>query len=105
MRRAFISKLDVIDEDDGKTGCQVTERVSSGVSRGKEPVYDNVADMCVCSCQGFEFYGVPFRQILAHLTLNQVDNLPEKYILKMWTQTASLAVVLDAEGNVIICFG
>lgn len=101
VRRGFMCKVNVIYEDDGKTVYQVTERVRSGVSRCKELVYDKVADMCICSCKGFEFRGVPCRHILAYLTLNQVDNLPEKYILKRWTQTAKIGVVLDAEGNVI----
>ncbi|XP_073047683.1 protein FAR1-RELATED SEQUENCE 5-like [Primulina eburnea] len=45
-------------------------------------------DDILCSCMKFQFEGIPCRHMLAFFRINQVFHLPDKYILKRWTQAA-----------------
>ncbi|XP_073133316.1 protein FAR1-RELATED SEQUENCE 5-like [Henckelia pumila] len=55
-----------------------------------------------CSCMKFQFDGIPCRHLLAFFRVNQVFHLPEKYILKRWTQGAKVGELIPlSEHNVI----
>ncbi|XP_073126237.1 protein FAR1-RELATED SEQUENCE 5-like [Henckelia pumila] len=55
-----------------------------------------------CSCMKFQFDGIPCRHMLAFFRVNQVFHLPDKYILKRWTQGAKVGALLSlSELNVI----
>lgn len=47
-------------------------------------------DYISCSCMKFEFEGIPCRHMLAFFRINQVFQLPDKYILKRWTRDAKV---------------
>ncbi|XP_073271500.1 protein FAR1-RELATED SEQUENCE 5-like [Primulina huaijiensis] len=59
-------------------------------------------DYISCSCMKFQFEGIPCRHMLAFFRINQVFHLPDKYILKRWTQDAkNVALFPMDEQNVM----
>ncbi|XP_073048393.1 protein FAR1-RELATED SEQUENCE 5-like [Primulina eburnea] len=61
-----------------------------GSSSSKPRVLTHVIqrDDISCSCMKFQYEGIPCRHMLAFFRINQVFHLPDKYILKRWTQGA-----------------
>ena len=82
--QSLLCFLELVKEDETHCRYKVNERVQSGVTCIKELVHDKDADQAYCSCQGFEFRGIPCRHIISFLRMKQVEYLPEKYILKRW---------------------
>ncbi|XP_074557556.1 protein FAR1-RELATED SEQUENCE 5-like [Curcuma longa] len=66
---------------------------SCSSSKPRVLTHDNQKDYISCSCKKFEFDGIPCRHILAYFRINQVFHLPDKYILKRWTQDAKLGAI------------
>ncbi|XP_073037914.1 protein FAR1-RELATED SEQUENCE 5-like [Primulina eburnea] len=59
-------------------------------------------DDILCSCMKFQFEGIPCRHMLAFFRINQVFHLPDKYILKCWTQAAKIVEFFPTdEQNVV----
>ncbi|XP_073277673.1 protein FAR1-RELATED SEQUENCE 5-like [Primulina huaijiensis] len=59
-------------------------------------------DYISCSCMKFQFEGISCRHMLAFFRINQVFHLPDKYILKRWTQDAkNVALFPMDEQNVM----
>ncbi|KAL6284479.1 hypothetical protein ACE6H2_015408 [Prunus campanulata] len=87
--------LQCTTSDDRQRVYKVTERIKPGVSKVKEVVYDVSADLASCSCKHLEFCGIPCRHVLAFLKHEQVEYLPDKYLLKRWMQRAKSALVFD----------
>ncbi|KAH6786377.1 hypothetical protein C2S52_005929 [Perilla frutescens var. hirtella] len=62
--------------------------------------HDKEKDFISCSCRKFKFEGISCRHMLAFFHINQVFQLPEKYILKRWTRDAKIgAVYLVSDQN------
>ncbi|KZV20016.1 protein FAR-RED IMPAIRED RESPONSE 1-like [Dorcoceras hygrometricum] len=55
-------------------------------------MHDKLKDYISFSCTKFDFEGIPCRHMLAFFRINQVFQLPDKYILKRWTQDAKVGV-------------
>ncbi|XP_074568528.1 protein FAR1-RELATED SEQUENCE 5-like [Curcuma longa] len=66
---------------------------SCSSSKPRVLTHDNQKDYISCSCKKFEFDGIPCRHMLAFFRINQVFHLPDKYILKRWTQNAKVGVI------------
>ncbi|KAH6763424.1 hypothetical protein C2S52_020857 [Perilla frutescens var. hirtella] len=66
---------------------------SCSSSKPKILTHDTRRDQISCSCSKFEFDGIPCRHILAFWRINQVFQLPEKYILKRWTRDAKIDAI------------
>ncbi|XP_074583474.1 protein FAR1-RELATED SEQUENCE 5-like [Curcuma longa] len=66
---------------------------SSSSSKPRVLTYDKQRDYISCSCRKFEFDGIPCRHMLAFFRINQIFHLPDKYILKRWTQNAKVGVI------------
>lgn len=80
----------------------VMKSQSSSVSKPRVLRHDIHRDDILCSCMKFQFEGIPCRHMLAFFRIKQVFHLPDKYILKRWTQDAKFgASCLMAEQNVI----
>ncbi|KAG6408052.1 hypothetical protein SASPL_131054 [Salvia splendens] len=64
-------------------------------------MHDRQRDHISCSCGKFEFDGIPCRHMLAFFRINQIFELPDKYILKRWTREAKIGVVytIDDENS------
>ncbi|KAJ1276078.1 hypothetical protein BS78_05G186600 [Paspalum vaginatum] len=63
----------------------------------------NPADQIVeCSCRLFERTGILCRHALKGLDLLNIKLLPERYILKRWTQSAKLEIIQDMHGRDIV---
>ena len=73
----------------------------SSSSKPRQLMHDRQRDHISCSCGKFEFDGIPCRHMLAFFRISQIFELPEKYILKRWTQEAKIGVVyaLDDENT------
>ncbi|XP_074576084.1 protein FAR1-RELATED SEQUENCE 5-like [Curcuma longa] len=68
---------------------------SCSSSKPRVLTHDNHRDYISCSCKKFEFDGIPCRHMLAFFRVNQVFHLPDKYILKRWTQHAKVGAIYD----------
>jgi hypothetical protein len=56
-------------------------------------------DLASCTCKKFESVGIPCRHILGYLVkVQEVDYLPQQYILNRWTKAAKSAAVKDLGG-------
>ncbi|BBH02303.1 hypothetical protein Prudu_012830 [Prunus dulcis] len=89
--------LQCTTSDDRQRVYKVTERIKPGVSKVKEVVYDASADLASCSCKHLESCGIPCRHVLAFLKHEQVEYLPDKYLLQRWMQKAKSALVFDRD--------
>ncbi|KAI5333459.1 hypothetical protein L3X38_023590 [Prunus dulcis] len=87
-------------DDASKAIYKVSER-KRGKTRVIEVVYDKYSDQWSCSCKGFEFIGILCCHALALLEREQIEYLPNKYILNRWKKTAKSGLVLDSNGNEI----
>ncbi|XP_074592495.1 protein FAR-RED IMPAIRED RESPONSE 1-like [Curcuma longa] len=68
---------------------------SCSSSKPRVLTHDNHSDYISCSCKKFEFDGIPCRHMLAFFQITQVFHLPDKYILKRWTQHAKVGAIYD----------
>ncbi|XXG56079.1 hypothetical protein AAC387_Pa03g3588 [Persea americana] len=84
---------DIIKED----GPIITFRVAEfGVGKTVYAVTFDVMDVkASCSCQMFEYAGIPCRHILRVFSVKNIMLLPSNYILKRWTRNATIRVVPD----------
>ncbi|CAL9028816.1 unnamed protein product [Prunus brigantina] len=87
-------------DDASKAIYKVSER-KRGKTRVTEVVYDKYSDQWSCSCKGFEFIGILCCHALALLKREQIEYLPNKYILNRWKKTAKSGFVSDSNGNEI----
>ncbi|XP_020421372.1 protein FAR1-RELATED SEQUENCE 5-like [Prunus persica] len=87
-------------EDASKVVFNVSER-KNWETRVAEVVYVKDSDHASCSCKRFEFVGIICKHILALFRRDQIEYMPDKYILKRWKKTAKSGLVLDANGNEI----
>ncbi|KAG6424546.1 hypothetical protein SASPL_114964 [Salvia splendens] len=71
----------------------------SSSSKPRLLMHDKNSDHISCNCGKFEFDGIPCRHMLAFFRVNQIFELPDKYILKQWTREAKIGVtyILDDE--------
>ncbi|XP_073034950.1 protein FAR1-RELATED SEQUENCE 5-like [Primulina eburnea] len=70
-------------------------------SKSRTLTHNKRLDYISCSCMKFEFESIPCRHMLAFFRINQVFELPDKYILKRWTQDAKVgAIYAMGEQNV-----
>ncbi|XP_073130821.1 protein FAR1-RELATED SEQUENCE 5-like [Henckelia pumila] len=63
---------------------------SSSSTKPRVLMHDKQKDHISCSCMKFDFEGIPCRHMLAFFRINQVSQLPDKYILKRWTREAKV---------------
>ncbi|XP_073157628.1 protein FAR1-RELATED SEQUENCE 5-like [Henckelia pumila] len=63
---------------------------SSSFSKPRVLTHYKQKDYISCSCMKFEFEGIPCRHMLAFFRINQVFQLPDKYILRRWTRDAKV---------------
>ncbi|XP_074561432.1 protein FAR1-RELATED SEQUENCE 5-like [Curcuma longa] len=66
---------------------------SCSSSKPRVLMHDKERDYVSCSCRKFEFEGIPCRHMLAFFRINQVFQLPDKYILKRWTKNAKVGAI------------
>lgn len=59
-------------------------------SKPRMLMHDIQRDDISCSCMKFLFDGIPCRHMLVFFHVKQVFHVPEKYILKRWTQDAKV---------------
>lgn len=52
-----------------------------------------------CSCQMFEFEGVPCRHVLRVFQILDVREIPPRYVLHRWTRNAEYGIVRDVESG------
>ena len=75
------------------------QRKNVATSKVREVIYDKVLDFASCTCKKFESAGIPCRHIIAYLMrFYDLENLPDKYILKRWTKFAKSGTVVDDKG-------
>ncbi|XP_020412751.1 protein FAR1-RELATED SEQUENCE 5-like [Prunus persica] len=87
-------------DDASQAIYKVSER-EMGKTRVTEVVYDKYSDQWSCSCKGFEFIGILCCHALTLLKREQIEYLPNKYILNRWKKTAKSGLVSDSNGNEI----
>ncbi|BBN68349.1 hypothetical protein Prudu_388S000300 [Prunus dulcis] len=92
--------LELKTEDASKVVFNVSER-KNWETRVAEVVYVKDSDHASCSCKRFEFVGIICKHILALFRRDQIEYMPDKYILKRWKKTAKSGLVSDANGNEI----
>ncbi|BBH07035.1 hypothetical protein Prudu_018841 [Prunus dulcis] len=92
--------LELKTEDACKVVFNVSER-KNWETRVAEVVYVKDSDHASCSCKRFEFVGIICKHILALFRRDQIEYMPEKYILKRWKKTAKCGLVSDANGKEI----
>ncbi|KAL6289669.1 hypothetical protein ACE6H2_007179 [Prunus campanulata] len=92
--------LELKIEDASKVVFNVSER-KNWQTRVAEVVYVKDSDHASCSCKKFEFVGIICKHILALFKRDQIEYMPDKYILKRWKKTAKAGLVSDANGNEI----
>ncbi|BBH05500.1 hypothetical protein Prudu_016903 [Prunus dulcis] len=92
--------LELKTEDACKVVFNVSER-KNWETRVAEVVYVKDSDHASCSCKRFEFVGIICKHILALFRRDQIEYMPDKYILKRWKKTAKSGLVSDANGNEI----
>ncbi|KAF7130587.1 hypothetical protein RHSIM_Rhsim10G0164100 [Rhododendron simsii] len=90
--------LTILHEDECRSVLKVHREEMEG-SRGREVLVDKSSNRVSCSCQMFEFDGIPCRHLLAYLSLMQIRELPSTYILQRWTKTAKAGRVFDDLGS------
>lgn len=85
-------------DDDGEI---ITYQVSKyGEDHKAYCVKFNVLEMkASCSCQMFEFSGLPCRHVLTVFRVTNVLTLPSHYLLKRWTRNAKSSVTLEERSN------
>ena len=94
----FNYRFQLMREDDNQRVYLVKKR-SDQIQKDREIVYDKHLDLASCSCQKFQSEGIPCRHILAYLLkVQEVEYLPDQYILKRWTKGAKATVVKDLDG-------
>ncbi|KAF8414150.1 hypothetical protein HHK36_002149 [Tetracentron sinense] len=85
-------------EEDGPVKVYKVARF--GAEEKKYKVVLNASEMRAnCSCQMFEFLGMPCRHALIVLRQANILMLPSHYILKRWTRNAKDWIVLDDHGE------
>ncbi|XP_020421412.1 protein FAR1-RELATED SEQUENCE 12-like [Prunus persica] len=99
-QRAEACFLELKTEDACKVVFNVSER-KNWETRVAEVVYVKDSDHASCSCKRFEFVGIICKHILALFRRDQIEYMPDKYILKRWKKTAKCGLVSDANGNEI----
>ncbi|CAL2257410.1 unnamed protein product [Prunus armeniaca] len=92
--------LELKTEDASKVVFTVSER-KNWETRVAEVIYVKDSDHASCSCKRFEFVGIIYKHILALFRRDQIEYMPDKYILKRWKKTAKFGLVSDANGNEI----
>ena len=92
--------LELKTEDASKVVFNVSER-KNWETRVAEVVYVKDSNHASCSCKRFEFVGIICKHILALFRRDQIEYMPDKYILKRWKKTAKFGLVSDANGNEI----
>ncbi|KAK2647102.1 hypothetical protein Ddye_022297 [Dipteronia dyeriana] len=73
-------------------------RINKSGCRGREIVYEKESDYATCNCKKFKSEGIPCRHLLAYFVKMGISFLPQKYILKRWTKTATYERVVDDLG-------
>ncbi|KAL2470733.1 Protein FAR1-RELATED SEQUENCE 5 [Abeliophyllum distichum] len=63
--------------------------------RQRQVTYCTSSDCISCSCRMFDFDGYPCRHMICYMKIKQVMLLPDKYILRRWTNHAKQAPVFD----------
>lgn len=79
---------------DGVVLYNVMSFQSCSSTKARVLTHDEQRDYISCSCGKFEFEGIPCRHMLAFFRINQIFQLPEKYILKRWTRNAKIGAVI-----------
>ncbi|KAF7152920.1 hypothetical protein RHSIM_Rhsim01G0113700 [Rhododendron simsii] len=90
--------LTILHEDECRSVWKVHREEMEG-SRGREVLVDKSSNRVSCSCQMFEFDGIPCRHLLAYLSLMQIRELPSTNILQRWIKTAKAGRVFDDFGS------
>ncbi|KAL6140113.1 hypothetical protein ACLB2K_058414 [Fragaria x ananassa] len=94
----FNYRFQLMREDDNQTVYMVKKR-SDHIQKDRQISYDKHTDFASCTCKKFESEGIPCRHILGYLLkVQEVDQLPDQYILKRWTKAANADVVKDLDG-------
>ncbi|KAK9905242.1 hypothetical protein M0R45_000354 [Rubus argutus] len=94
----FNYKFQLIREDEIHRLYLVKKR-SDQIQKDRKIVYDKSMDLASCTCKKFESAGIPCRHILGYLLkVQEVDYLPEQYILKRWTKVAKSMTIKDLDG-------
>ncbi|CAL2270912.1 unnamed protein product [Prunus armeniaca] len=92
--------LELKTDDASKVVFNVSER-KNWKTRVAEVVYVKDSDHASCSCKIFEFVGIICKHILALFRRDQIEYMPDKYILKRWKKTTKSGLVSNANGNEI----
>ncbi|XP_020415517.1 protein FAR1-RELATED SEQUENCE 5-like [Prunus persica] len=92
--------LELKTEDASKVVFNMSER-KTWETRVAEVVYVKDSDHASCSCKRFEFVRIICKHILALFRRDQIEYMPDKYILKRWKKTAKSGLVSDTNGNEI----
>ncbi|CAL2241523.1 unnamed protein product [Prunus armeniaca] len=92
--------LELKTEDASKVVYNVSRR-RNWETRVAEVVYVKDSNHASCSCKRFEFFGIICKHILALFRRDQIEYMPDKYILKRWKKTAKSGLVSYANGNEI----
>ncbi|XP_021834641.1 protein FAR1-RELATED SEQUENCE 5-like [Prunus avium] len=95
-----VTKAELKTEDASKVVFNVSER-KNWQTRVAEVVYVKDSDHASCSCKRFEFVGIICKHIQALFRRDQIEYMPDKYILNRWKKTAKAGLVSDANGNEI----
>lgn len=82
------------DEDEHRCVYNI-ERAKVSGSKVREVVVDKSSNHVNCSCKMFECDRILCRHMLAYFTRMQIIDLPNEYILRMWTKSAKALLVID----------
>ncbi|XP_074277712.1 protein FAR-RED ELONGATED HYPOCOTYL 3-like [Silene latifolia] len=77
--------------------CEVGDGISGKIFR---VVYSILTNDASCSCKLFERKGLLCCRIVSVLKGKQITKIPEKYILKRWTNNSYMTTFADAHGTV-----
>ncbi|XP_015873603.2 protein FAR1-RELATED SEQUENCE 5-like [Ziziphus jujuba] len=73
-------------------------------SKSQKLVYNKLSDFVSCSCQQFEYKGIPCRHMLTYFRIKQFLQLPTQYILQRWTKGAKNGPLWEKSGGEIKSF-
>ena len=89
-----------LDSEDDNMSQYIVQRVLTN-KKGRKVIMDKKSRHLTCSCQLFEFKGIPCRHLLFVFRIIGINDLPSRYILKRWCKDAKKGSVIDSSGDEI----
>lgn len=95
---SILSCIEKLVKDDVEERTYVVLSFGDGKEIEWKVIFKKATKHAFCSCQFFEFQGIPCSHILCVLKQERIVTLPQQYILKRWTRHAREGFVYDRSG-------